>query len=191
MGWKERIVKTYAAVPKTFSEAAWRIVVLSVAVMSTLTGIVVWKNPGLVLGKPREQRSPVELLSSDSNLKKAIYELMNRFFYRNQPHGLMLVSWEELDYLVGLWVRPANDFPGKSGAHQLTGDMRVLSGPFIFGECAMVESLAMPGKQMVACPINNNYDAWGYVAAIVDADQADETMRLLEFLAHRVTHLIY
>ena len=103
----------------------------------------------------------------------------------------MLVSWEELDYLVGLWVRPANDFPGKSGAHQLTDDMRALSGPFIFGECAMVESLAMPGKQMVACPINNSYDAWGYVAAIVDADQADETMRLLEFLAHRVTHLIY
>ena len=51
MGWKEQIVKTYAAVPKTFSEAAWRVVVLSVAIMSTLTGIVVWKNPRPGVGK--------------------------------------------------------------------------------------------------------------------------------------------
>ena len=116
---------------------------------------------------------------------------MERFFYVHDPHGLMLVSWEELDSLVGVWVRPADRFPGKSGAHQLTPDMRVLSGPFIFGECAVVESLAIPGKQMVACPINNSYDAWGYVAAIVCDEDVEQTKRLLGFLAHRITHLIY
>ena len=66
---------------------------------------------------------------------------MDRFFYVNDPaHAGVL---EELDSLIGVWVRPADRFSGKSGVHQLTPDMRVLSGPFIFGECAVVESLAM------------------------------------------------
>lgn len=191
MDWKEKIVATYAALPKTAAEAAWRVTILTVAVMSTLTGIVVWRNPDIILGTPRNERSPLELLAADDNLRRQVYELMERFFYVNDPHGLMLVSWEELDSLVGVWVRPADRFPGKSGPHQLTPDMRVLSGPFIFGECAVVESLAIPGKQMVACPINNSYDAWGYVAAIVCEEDVESTKRLLGFLAHRITHLIY
>ena len=191
MDWKSKIVATYSSLPKNAAEAMWRITILTVAVMSTLTGIVVWRNPDIVLGTPRNQRSPFELLAADDRLRASVFELMDRFFYVNDPHGLMLVSWEELDSLVGVWVRPADRFPGKSGAHQLTPDMRVLSGPFIFGECAVVESLAMPGKQMVACPINNSYDAWGYVAAIVDAADVKKTERLLGFLAHRITHLVY
>ena len=191
MDWKEKIVATYAALPKTAAEGLWRITILTVAVMSTLTGVVIWRNPDIILGTPRNERSPLELLASDSDLRRQVYELMERFFYVNDPHGLMLVSWEELDSLVGVWVRPADRFPGKSGPHQLTPDMRVLSGPFIFGECAVVESLAIPGKQMVACPINNSYDAWGYVAAIVCEEDVEDTERLLSFLAHRITHLIY
>lgn len=191
MDWKEKIVATYASLPKSAAEAAWRVTILAVAVMSTLTGIVVWRNPDIILGTPRDQRSPFELLATDDDLRRQVYELMERFFYVHDPHGLMLVSWEELDSLVGVWVRPADRFPGKSGAHQLTPDMRTLSGPFIFGECAVVESLAIPGKQMVACPINNSYDTWGYVAAIVDAEDVERTKRLIGFLAHRITHLIY
>ena len=191
MDWKERIVKTYSSLPRSAAEAVWRIVVLTVAISSTITGIVAWKNPELLIGEPRVERSPFELIAGDEGLRRQIYELMERFFYVNDPHGLMLVSWEELDSLVGVWVRPADRFPGKSGVHQLTPDMRVLSGPFIFGECAVVESLAMPGKQMVACPINNSYDAWGYVAAIVDVADVERTERLISFLAHRITHLIY
>lgn len=191
MDWKEKIVATYAALPKTAAEAVWRVTILTVAIMSTLTGIVIWRNPDIILGTPRNERSPLELLAADDNLRKQVYELMERFFYVNDPHGLMLVSWEELDSLVGVWVRPADRFPGKSGPHQLTPDMRVLSGPFIFGECAVVESLAIPGKQMVACPINNSYDAWGYVAAIVCEEDVENTKRLLSFLAHRITHLVY
>ena len=105
----------------------------------------------------------------------------------------MLVAWEEINMMVGIWVRPANRFPGKSGVHDLTPDMRVLGGPFLFGECAYTESLAMPGKVMVACPISSSYDVWGYVAAVVDDDPAeiDKSLRLLGFLAHRLTRLIY
>jgi len=191
MDWKEKIIATYSALPKSIAEAVWRMTVLTVAVMSTLTGIVIWRNPGVVLGTPRNQRSPFELIAGDESLRRQVFELMERFFYVNDPHGLMLVSWDELETLIGVWVRPADKFPGKSGVHQLTPDLRVLSGPFIFGECAVVESLAMPGKQMVACPINNSYDAWGYVAAIVDASDVEKTERLLGFLAHRITHLIY
>ena len=118
---------------------------------------------------------------------------MENFFFSNRPYGLMFVAWEELDSMVGLWVRPADQFPGKNGAHDLTPDMRVLGGPFLFGECAATESIAMPGRIMVACPVINEYDIWGYVAAIVDDDPAEieKTQRLLEFLAHRITNLIY
>ena len=191
MDWKEKIIATYSTLPRNAAEALWRVTNLTVAVMSTLTGIVVWRNPDIVLGTPRSQRSPFELIAADKELRRQVFELMERFFYVNDPHGLMLVSWDELETLIGVWVRPADKFPGKAGVHQLTPDLRVLSGPFIFGECAVVESLAMPGKQMVACPINNSYDAWGYVAAIVDASDVEKTERLLGFLAYRITHLIY
>lgn len=105
----------------------------------------------------------------------------------------MLVAWEEIDSMVGLWVRPANRFPGKVGLHNLTPDMRVLGGPFLFGECAQAESIAMPGKVMVACPIINEYDVWGYVAAVIDDTPENRavTERLVRQLAHRVTSLIY
>ena len=90
-------------------------------------------------------------------------------------------------------MRPADKFPGKAGVHALTPDMRVLGGPFLFGECAYTESLALPGKVMVACPIINSYDVWGYVAAIVDAEPETiaQTMRLVGFLANRITSAIY
>ena len=69
--------------------------------------------------------------------------------------------------------------------------MRVLGGPFLFGECSSTESLAKPGYIMVACPINNEYDSWGYVSAVVKPEREQEFLRLVEFLAHRVTLLIY
>ena len=154
-------------------------------------GIALWKNPNVVLGTPIAQQSLIERLARNEDIKKEVYELMEKFFYTYKPDGLMLVAWEELDSLTGIWVRPANRFPGKSGVHDLTDDMRILAGPFIFGECAMAESLAMPGKVMVACPINSSYDAWGYVAAVVDEADTDRMLRVLNFLAHRITQLIY
>tara|TARA_Y100000004_G_scaffold115525_1_gene129741 strand:+ start:2244 stop:2819 length:576 start_codon:yes stop_codon:yes gene_type:complete len=191
MDWREKIVATYSSLPRNVAEGLWRVAILGIAVASSLMGIVAWRSPEIILGVPRAERSPIDLISEDEKLKDQIYALMDRFYLTHRPYGLMLVSWEEIDSLVGIWVRPADKFPGKSGPHQLTPDLRVLSGPFIFGECADVESLAVPGKQMVACPINSTYDAWGYVAAVVDAADVEKTQRLLSFLAHRITQLIY
>ena len=137
--------------------------------------------------------SPIEVMSHHDDVKDKIYELMQEYFYQNRPHGLMFVSWEDIHSFVGLWVRPADEFPGKSGPHGITADMRVLGGPFLFGECADTKSMAMPDKRMVACPIINDYDIWGYVAAVVEDDPQtiEETKRLLDFLAHRITSIIY
>ena len=191
MTWKEQLAKAYTTVPTTLKEFAWKTSLLGFALSAALMGIALWKNPNVVLGTPIAEQSLIERLARNEDIKKEVYELMEKFFYTYKPDGLMLVAWEELDSLTGIWVRPANRFPGKSGVHDLTDDMRILAGPFIFGECAMTESLAMPGKVMVACPINSSYDAWGYVAAVVDEADIDRTSMVLNFLAHRITQLIY
>ena len=189
--WKAQIVTVYLKVPKTLREVIWRASVAAVTITSLLTGLYIYRNPGIVFGTPVAQQSIIQRLSGNDDLRAALYELMERFYYRNSPKGLMLVSWEEVNSLVGIWVRPADQFPGKSGPHGLTPDMRVLSGPFIFGECMSTESMAMPGMMMVACPINSSYDAWGYVAAVVPESEVKDTLVLVRFLAHRVTRLVY
>lgn len=193
MSWKEQLAKAYTTIPQTWRELTWRIGVAAMAITSTLTGFYLWKNPQILIGIPRDRQSPVERLAGNRSLKSKVYELMSEWFYKHRPYGLMLVSWEEIDSMVGLWVRPADKFPGKSGEHSLTPDLRVLGGPFLFGECAHTESLAVPGKIMVACPVINKYDVWGYVAAIVDNDPAEiaRVTSLIKTLAHRVTVLIY
>ena len=193
MSWKEQLAKAYTTIPQTWKEAVWKLGVAAMAITSTLTGFYLWKHPQIIVGIPTDRQSPVERLANNKPLRARVYELMSNWFYAHRPHGLMLVSWEEIDAMVGLWVRPANQFPGKNGEHSLSPDMRVLGGPFLFGECAHTESLAIPGKIMVACPVINEYDVWGYVAAIVDNNSAeiDRNLRLVKTLAHRVTVLIY
>ena len=44
---------------------------------------------------------------------------------------------------------------------------------------------------MVACPIHSTYDAWGYVAAVVPEAEVPGVLTLVQFLAHRITQLIY
>lgn len=193
MTWKEQLAKAYTTIPQTWRELTWRVGVAIMAITSTLTGFYLWKNPQILIGIPTDRQSPVERLAGNKGLRQRVYNLLARWFYEHRPYGLMLVSWEEIDSMVGLWVRPADKFPAKSGEHGLSPDMRVLGGPFLFGECAHTESLAIPGKIMVACPVINEYDVWGYVAAIVDNDPAEiaRCTRLIETLAHRVTVLIY
>ena len=189
--WKELVASAYIKVPKTVRELLWRTSVAGFTVVTVLTGIFLYRNPQALLGKPLAEQSIIERMAADLRVKELVFNLMEQFFYSNRPYGLMLVSWEELDSLVGIWVKPANQFPGKSGAHQLTPDMRLLSGPFVFGECKNVNSQAIPDKIMVACPINSEYDVWGYVAAVVDTELAADTEKLVKFLAHRITSLIY
>ena len=193
MSWKDTVAKAYTTVPKSVKEAIWKIGVGVTVISSLLTGFAIWKNPTIIFGLPIERQSMVERLASAGALRREVYRMMEDYFFQNRPHGLMLVSWEEVDSLVGLWVRPANRFPGKAGLHTLTPDMRVLGGPFLFGECAQTESLAMPGRVMVACPVINDYDVWGYVAAIVEdtPEAREETERLVSYLANRITGLIY
>ena len=193
MSWKDTVAKAYTTVPKNFREAAWKIGIGLTVVSSLLTGFAIWRVPSSIMGIPLERQSMVERLAHDEELKDQVYELMQQYFYTSRPHGLMLVAWEELDSFVGLWVRPANRFPGKAGPHSLTPDMRVLGGPFLFAECAQTESIAMPGRIMVACPIISDYDIWGYVAAIVEdtPEARTSSQRLVGFLAHRLTSLIY
>ncbi len=193
MSWKEQLAKAYTTVPHSWREFAWKICVAGMAITSTLTGFYLWKHPQILIGIPSERQSPVERLAGNEDIREDVYTMMEGFFYANRPYGLMLVSWEEIESMVGLWVRPADKFPGKSGVHDLTPDMRILGGPFLFGECSHTESLAMPGRIMVACPIVNSYDVWGYVAAVVEDDPAtvSRTKDLLRFLSHRVTALIY
>ena len=173
MDWRERLVKTYTTVPKTVREGVWRVGIAAMAISSILTGFTIWKNPRILMGIPSERMSIIEHFTGNDTLRRGVYTLMENYFFSNRPYGLMFVAWEELDSMVGLWVRPADQFPGKNGAHDLTPDMRVLGGPFLFGECASTESIAMPGRIMVACPVVNDYDIWGYVAAIVDDDPAE------------------
>lgn len=193
MSWKEKLVDHYMKVPKGWREGFWRVGVGLTAITSLMFGFVIWQRPELLMGLPRDRMSPIEVMSHNDEVKGELYELMQQYFYANRPYGLMFVSWEDVSSFVGLWVRPADEFPGKSGSHGLTEDMRVLGGPFLFSECAHTESMAMPGRIMVACPVVNDYDVWGYVAAIVEDDPevVESTLRLLEFLAHRVTSIIY
>lgn len=193
MDWKAILAKAYTRVPKSIGEAAWRLLVAGMVTAAGLTGYMVWRNPGIIFGEPREQRSIMQILASDKRLKAKLYEMLSDFYVRTRPRGMMFVAWEELNELHGLWVKPAQHFPGKSGVHQLTEDMRVLAGPFVFNECEYTDSMAMQGKVMVACPVVSSYDVWGYIAVVVENDpqKIEYAMRTLSFLAHRFSVLIY
>ena len=189
--WKEILARYFTQIPKTVGEAVWKLIFTVMMGSGILTGYMLYKNPGIVFGQPWDERSPSEILAIKPEVRESVYDLMNQFYLVHKPEGLMLVSWDTITEMRGLWVRPADEFPGKAGPHPMTPDMRVLGGPFLFGECAQTESLAKSGMIMVACPVNNEYDAWGYVAAIVEPEQSPRMLRLVEYLAHRVTLLIY
>jgi len=153
---------------------------------------IAWKHPYILTGIPVDRYSITERFRNVSNMKEEVFRLMEVFFYRYSPDALMLISWEELDKLVGLWVKPAENYPGKAGAHFLTEDMRDLGGPFLFGECATSTRTVGPGKIMIACPINNGYDSWGYVAVVVDdTEDLKRFEDLVHFLAHRILNVVY
>ena len=190
-GWKEILARYFTNVPKTIGEALWKGLFTLLVGGVGLTGYALYKNPGIIMGEPWEERSPTEILAIKPEIRASVYDLMEQFYLVHKPEGLMFVSWDTIETMRGLWVRPADEFPGKAGAHPMTPDMRVLGGPFLLGECSSTESLAKPGYIMVACPINNEYDSWGYVSAVVKPEREQEFLRLVEFLAHRVTLLIY
>lgn len=190
-GWKSILANYYTKVPKSLGEALWKVGMAFFILASSLVGFSLYRDPGIIMGPPREEQSITQVLAAHEDYRKEVFDMMKEFYLSVRPSGLMLVSWDRIDSLIGLWVKPADEFPGKSGPHDLTPDMRVLGGPFLFGECASTESLAKPGMVMVACPVINDYDVWGYVAAVVEEERAESVQRLVNFLAHRITVLIY
>ncbi len=192
-GWKAILARAVVKVPATFSEFLWKGSLISLGLVASLSGMLLYRNPGIIFGTPLAERSIVERLSSSEDLKDAVFELMQNYYHSHEVKGLMLVAWEEIDSLTGIWIRPADRFPGKAGPHDLTPDMRHLAGSFIFGECSFTPSLAIEGYTMVACPILSTYDVWGYVAVVVESDEVVIARELnsLNFLAHRVTRLVY
>ena len=137
------------------------------------------------------ERSMIERMADSEKIRRSAIEEMESWFYAHRPHGLMLVSWEELRTLTGIWVKPGERLKGRIGVHDITADIRTLAGPFIFGECGSLPAAEMPGKVMISCPIYNDFDVWGYVAAIVDPSEVDQTLRSLGALAHRINRIFY
>jgi len=191
MDWRSETILTFIRVPKGWKEFAWKASVLVLSAFSTLAGLAVTKSPSILFGKPIDEQPLFQRIASNKDTRNSVYNLMEEFYYENKVNGLMLVAWEELESFIGVWVRPAEKFPGKSAEHGLTSDLRSLIGPFTFGECSSVPSLAMPNRTMVACPINNSFAVWGYVAAVVEKEKAESTKLLLSYLAHRITTLVY
>ena len=198
--WREILAKAVAeflmSKPESAAEAARRVAIVAVVSLLSFATFTVVRHPEWVaeLGpRPRIERSIVQRMAEDPEMRTDIVQTLETWFYDHRPHGLMLVSWHDLDGLAGIWVRPRGAFPEKEGHHHLTRDMRILAGPFVFGECAHTESVAMPGKTMVACPIANEYDVWGYVATVIDPAEMnlEYATRSMRSLAGRITNRIY
>ena len=65
------------------------------------------------MGHPREEQSVTQVLAAHPDIKDEVFNMMKEFYLTVNPEGLMLVSWDRIDALVGLWVKPADDFPGR------------------------------------------------------------------------------
>lgn len=200
MDWKTILAKALHQFlmdkPEDWKEALRRTGIAAFAVLASMVSFTVARHPEWVSTlspKPVNERRIETRFADDKTIERRVVIELETWFYSHRPHGLMLVSWHDLDSLTGLWVRPRGQFPEKESSHSLTSDMRVLAGPFVFGECATASSLALPGKTMVACPIYTEYDVWGYVAAVVDPAETsvDYTQRSISALAFRIRQIIY
>lgn len=198
--WREILAKAVSEFllnkPDSLTESVRRVAIVAVVSFLSFSTFTVVRHPEWIaeLGpRPRIERDIIQRLGEDLESRAYITQALESWFYGHRPHGLMFVSWHGLDELAGIWVRPGGSFPEKEGPHALTPDMRRLAGPFVFNECAAVPSRAMPGKTMVACPIANEYDVWGYVAAVIDESEmtVDYTKRSIRSLASRITNRLY
>ena len=198
--WREILAKAFSEFlmnkPDSALEVIRRMAIVTVVSMLSFATFSVVRHPEWVaeLGpRSRVERSIIQRLAEDGRMRGDIVNSLEDWFYDHRPQGLMLVSWHDLDELAGVWVKPRGAFPEKEGPHNLTADMRQLAGPFVFNECAAVQSTAMPGKILVACPVANSFDVWGYVGAVIDPAEmnVDYAMRSVRSLTNRITDRIY
>lgn len=198
--WREILAETvsefFLSKPSDAKEALRRFAVVCFLTFVSFSTFTVVRYPewiSTLSPRPIAERSIERRLAEDKGARDFVFAELERWFYSHRPHGLMLISWHDLNQLAGVWVRPRGSFPEKEGPHTLTPDMRQLAGPFVFEECHAIPSRAMPGKTMVACPIANSFDVWGYVAAVVDTKEIslEYAVRSVRSLADRIIEAIY
>jgi len=196
--WKgvlsKAFVKFFLERPDSLGEATRRGLAILFSLGIGVTAYSIARNPVdliEVFQVPREQRSITHILAAEGETRESVVQELEEWFYGHRPHGLMLVAWDRLDEVVGVWVRPRSGLSVKPGVQPLVAEMRELGGPFIFGECHEVPSNSIPGKTLVACPIFNGYDVWGWVAAVVDPGERDYIVRSMKNLSSRLRRIIY
>lgn len=196
--WKgilsKAFVKFFLERPGSLGEAARRVLAISFSLGIGITAYSVARNPVNLMEAfqtPREQRSITHILAADAKVREAVIQELEEWFYGHRPHGLMLAAWDRLDEVVGVWVRPRSGLSVRPGAQPLVEEMRELGGHFVFGECHEMPSNSIPGKRLVACPVFNGYDIWGWVGAVVDQEELDHTLRSLRNLSSRLRRIIY
>lgn len=198
--WREILAEAasdfFTSRPENAMEWFRRLAVVTFITFTAFATFTVVRYPewiSMLSPRPVIERDIEERLAEDKDLRRFVSLQLEAWFYNHRPHGLMMISWHDLNALSGIWLRPLGSFPEKEGPHTLTPDMRILAGPFVFRECMTAPSEAFPGKTMVACPIYTSYDVWGYVAAVVDPSEInlDYVMRSVRSLTDRITDRIY
>lgn len=196
--WREVLSKAFVAFflekPSSLQEAARRVSVILFILLVGLVSYGAVKEPSWtksVLGRPREERSITELLSSEATTASRVNRELEDWFYSHKPEVLALMAWDRLDEVTGLWVRPRGFGSAISGTQPLPQHMRTFAGSFMFGECGHVESSEAPELVLVACPVKNSYDVWGYIVATVKRDDLAYMLRSVGSLAARVSRIVY
>jgi len=198
--WREILAEAAAQFmttkPSDVKEWFRRLAVVTFLSFTALTTFTLVRYPewvSMLSPRPIAERNIETRLAEVSGMSERVTNELEDWFYSHRPHGLMMVSWHDLNELSGVWLRPRGTFPEKEGHHTLTPDMRLLAGPFVFGECKDVPFDRDPTKVLVACPIHNQYDVWGYVAAVVEPDKAnvDYMLRSVNNLTARIKSILY
>ena len=196
-GWKEILAEAFSSfflsAPGSPKELLRRIAVTVVLVMLSGGAYLLVREPAVlsaITGTPIEEQSITDRMR---HVRSTVEDSMEDWFYTNRPRGLMLVAWDDRATLRGVWVKPEAVLHDRMGIKQIASEIREWAGPFMFGECARSDYASIPGASIVACPIYNDYDVWGYVAIVYHPSETDHdtARKTLANLAHEVTSELY
>lgn len=196
--WREVLSRAFVSFflekPESKAEVAQRIATLITICTLSFLSYTAIKDPSLLIalaGRPREERSIVEILANEGDTAKSVSIYLEDWFYEHKPELLAFVSWERLRETTVVWVRPRSGAEIRTGAQPLPEFIREIGGPFMFGDCGYVDSVAYPGKFLMGCPVGNEYDVWGFVVAIVEPEHLNYSLRSVATLAARIARAVY
>jgi hypothetical protein len=196
-GWRELLVVAvdsfFLQPPGSWLEGMRRFAVVIALIMLSGGTYIIAREPQIIhaiAGRPLIEQSITKRMRS---VGKDVERAMETWFYQNRPRGLMLIAWDELATLRGVWVKPESAFSDRIGIREIATEIRDWAGPFIFGECVVQDYPEMPGTRIAACPILNDFDVWGYIAVVYHPrDMSDSrAMTLLRHLTRQVTEHLY